>query len=188
MKPKLTTEKIVQKATDIINKNGISTFTMSAVAEALRVTSPHLYKHISGLEPLLDGVTHAAFGHLKQVTIDAAIGKSGIEALIAIARVYREFGRNFPGEFACAARHSNPKDAETAKLRADIIQIYATIFGGKPDDDALIHKIRVYRSLIFGFVTLEVQGAFGDSRSIDESFAMIENLLGHVVELPVQKS
>jgi len=42
---------------------------------------------------------------------------------------------------------------------------------------ALIHRVRLFRSLVFGFVTLEASGAFGDRRSLDASFHVLESSL-----------
>jgi hypothetical protein len=103
----------------------------------------------------------------------AAFGKSGSDALIAIAIAYRDFGRNFPGEFACTALRSDPLKKDIAQEREELTEIFARIFGEKSTSENVIHKIRIFRSLVFGFVTLEAQGAFGSRRSLDISFLFL---------------
>ncbi len=180
IKERLSIEKITNAATQILNKVGMESFTMAYLAEYLGVTSPNIYKHFSGIEPLLDAITINSFIHLKNVTLLAAFGKSGSDALIAIARAYREFGREFPGEFACTSLRSDPSKKDIAQLREEMTEIYARIFGEKSNSESVIHKIRVFRSLVFGFVTLESQGAFGNRRSLDKSFFLLEQAINQI--------
>ena len=174
LKERLSVEKITSVATQYINKFGIESFTMSSLASTLGVTSPHLYKHFSGIEPLIDAVTKNSFAHLKKVTFEAAFGRSGSDALIAIARAYRLFGREFPGEFACTALKSVASKQEIAVEREELVEFYTRIFDEKPSADMVIHKTRIFRSLVYGFVTLENQGAFGSQKSLDKSFDLLE--------------
>jgi hypothetical protein len=68
---------------------------------------------------------------------------------------------------------SDPLKKDIAQEREELTEIYVCIFGEKSTSENVIHKIRIFRSLVFGFVTLEAQGAFGSRRSLDRSFLLL---------------
>lgn len=61
-KPALTLDRIVQKATEIADKDGLAAVTMQNVAARLRVTTMALYRYVASKSGLLDAMVEAALG------------------------------------------------------------------------------------------------------------------------------
>ena len=70
------------------------------LAEALGVQTPSLYNHVDGLPGLRRELALLSARSLGQCLADAAIGRSGPEALAALAQAYRSFIRENPGLYA----------------------------------------------------------------------------------------
>jgi AcrR family transcriptional regulator len=70
-KPALTLDRIVQKATEIADKDGLSAVTMQVVAARLGVTSMALYRYVASKSELIDAMVEAALGSPPEM--DAAL-------------------------------------------------------------------------------------------------------------------
>src|SRR5262249_58529802 len=108
----------------------------------------------------------------------AAIGKSGAEALMAIAEAYRRFAKEHPGLYAAGLRAPAPDDAALNAVAADTLAIiHAVMAPYALQDVAEIHAIRAFRSLVHGFVSLELAGGFGMPVDLEESYRTLVRLL-----------
>jgi AcrR family transcriptional regulator len=61
-KPALTLERIVLKAIEIADRDGLAALTMQKVAKRLRVTTMALYRYVDGKSELMDAMVEAALG------------------------------------------------------------------------------------------------------------------------------
>jgi Transcriptional regulator len=170
----LNEEVLVRAAVDLIDEEGISALTLARLAERLGVRSPSLYKHITGLEGLHQGIALWGARELGRRMSRAAVGKSGDEAIRAIAQAYREFVKDHPGVYPMLVR---APDQSAPALEAASAEILATIQAvlsayGLGERDA-VHAIRGLRSFVHGFVSMETGGGFGMPIDIDESFAYL---------------
>ncbi len=145
--------------------------TLAALADRLGVRTPSLYNHIDGQDGLHRELTLYGSRELLDRITRAAVGVSGPEALIAVANAYRAFARQHPGVYAYTLRAPSPGDAEHVAAGEDAVGVLAAIFelmGLEPEE--AIHAIRGFRSLIHGFVDLEMNGGFALPLDLDESY------------------
>lgn len=69
--PKLSRERLIQAALDLIDADGVEKFTVRRVAAKLDVTPMALYWHFAGKDELLDGVGDALAERIDLSEIDA---------------------------------------------------------------------------------------------------------------------
>ena len=167
----LSEEVLVHAAVELIDAEGLAALSLARLAEKLGVRSPSLYKHITGLEALRQGIAVWAARELARRMSRAAVGKAGDEAVLAIAQEYRDFAKDHPGLYPLLVQAPDLADVamETASTEIlGIIQAVLTPYG--LDARESLHAIRGLRSLVHGFVSMETAGGFGMPLDIDESF------------------
>ncbi len=56
-----------------------------------------------------------------------------------------------------------------------ILDLVAKNLGVSNLDEKVVHKIRILRSVLHGFIDLELRGGFGKSESVEESFLILRD-------------
>lgn len=171
----LNSDAIVRCATTVINAHGTSALTLARVAEELGVSSPSLYKHVKGLDDLLERVATAVTAEMAARLGAAIRGKAGRDALIAIATAYRSFAGEHPGTYPLTQRHSR-SDAWTA-VATDALGSFIAVLSGYGIAQDNIDVIRFVRSSLHGFIDLERIGGFGLPSPTNDSFTLLVDTL-----------
>jgi AcrR family transcriptional regulator len=167
-------------AVDVVDEGGTTGFerlTLAAVASRAGVAVPSLYKHVASLDELRRLVAVEAIAELTRVLAGATIGRSGPDAVRSAADALRAFAIAHPGRYAAtqvAADLGSPADAELAAGAAETLAVLEAVLRGfgLPEDE-MVDAIRMMRSAIHGFVTLELGGGFGIPHDLDRSFAVL---------------
>lgn len=167
----LTRERLVDFAAELVDRGGPSALSLAAVAKHFGVRPPSLYNHVSGLDGLQRELRLRGLRGVAREIGRAAIGRSGSEALRAVAHAYRRYAGEHPGLYALAQRGSTGGDEEvTVAAEAVLEVILGTLRGyGLKGEDAL-HATRFLRSVLHGFLSLEANEGFALSLDRDESF------------------
>jgi AcrR family transcriptional regulator len=162
---------VVTAAARLADAEGLEAVTLARLAALLGVKPPSLYNHVAGQEGLRRELALAGMRELSRRLGRAALGKAGDAALLALAHAYREFARAHPGLYAASLRAPDPADAELDAASTELVGIVLAVLAGYDlgGDDAL-HAVRVLRSVLHGFVSLETLGGFGLPLDLDESF------------------
>lgn len=171
----VSSDAIVRCAIAVINVNGTSALTLARVAEELGVSSPSLYKHVKGLDDLLDRVATAVTAEMAARLGTAIRGKAGRDALTAFANAYRNFAREHPGTYPLTQRHSTSEDWTAAA--ADALGSSTAVLSGYGIAEDNIDVIRFVRSSLHGFTDLERIGGFGLPSPTDDSFTLLVDTL-----------
>lgn len=167
----LDPERVVRRASELIDERGNSRLTLAQLAGELGVATPSLYKHIDGLDDLINRVAARTTAQLADRLGKAAQGRSGRDALEALGRAYRLFARDHPETYRLVQR---PVDTPewTAAASASVAAVAAALAGyGVHEQD--VDRIRFVRASLHGFVDLEHNGGFGLPASIDASFTFL---------------
>jgi hypothetical protein len=102
------------------------------------------------------------------------MGKARADAILALAHAYRAFAKERPGLYAASLRAPDPGDLAHCAASDDILAILRAVLEGYGlRDDVAVHTIRGLRSLLHGFVSLELGGGFGLPLDVDESFVRL---------------
>lgn len=162
---------VAAEAAELTDEIGWEQLTLAAVAARFGVRQPSLYKHVAGLGELRRDVSVLAGRELHEELSAAAVGKSGSDALQAMADAYRTFAKKHPGRYQACVMAPPPGDSEYLQVAGAVIQIVAAVLSGYglAGDDA-IHAIRGLRALMHGFVSLESGGGFALPQDLDESY------------------
>lgn len=181
----LTRDAVVAAGADLADEIGLDQIHLATLAGRLGVRTPSLYNHVAGLGGLRRELALLGQRELGQRLGRAAMGRSGDEALVAMAEAYRVFVRDRPG--LAAATVPSPRlaadDSELLAIEGETTQVVLAVLAGYglAGDDAL-HAARVFRAAVHGFALLEASGGFGVPVEIDESFrrlvAMVTSALG----------
>ena len=180
----LTRDDVIAAAADLADRHGFDEVTLGAVARTLGVKTPSLYHHVDGLPGLRRDLAMRAAGRMTAVLSDAAAGEDPRVALRAIAGAYRSFGARHPGMYASMLPAPRPGDDDElyAALAAPVEAVVPVLAALGVAEHEMISTIRIIRSLLHGFVTLEHDGGFGMPVDIDATFeqlvASIERLIG----------
>jgi AcrR family transcriptional regulator len=179
----LTPATVVEEAARLIDEVGVEKLTLASLAQRLGVALPSLYKHIRGLDALLQKVSAYATAEFAARLVDAAVGRSGTAAVRATAAAYREYARQHPGRYLTTQRVPDPADPRhVAAGERAVGVIYAVLHGYGLRGDELVHATRALRSALHGFVVLENAGGFGLPQDIDRSFDQMVAALDSAVK------
>lgn len=170
----LDRDVVVQAAAGLYDASGGAGVTLKDVAERLGVKTPSLYNHIRGQDELLRALALYGVQRLGQCISRAAIGKSGDSAVLATAEAYRAFAHNHPGIYALTQRAPAADDVSLHKASEDILHVlHLVLLDYELSEVDEVHAIRALRSLVHGFVSLEISGGFGLPVDVDESFRVL---------------
>lgn len=91
---------------------------------------------------------------------DATQGRAGRDALIAAPQAMRTHVKEHPGRYAAgnAVPLTGPDDPLTPALHRMLDSISAVLIGYQLGPAQEIHALRMLRSMMHGFATLEVEG------------------------------
>jgi hypothetical protein len=111
---------------------------------------------------------------------EAAIGQSGPEAVRAIMQAMRTYIKEYPGLYLSTIRAAGTQpeaDPELEQEEERSVRVGMAVMASFGlEEEEVIHALRGLRSLVHGFVTLEISGGFGIPLDLDESFVRLVDL------------
>jgi len=168
----LTLEKIIDVAATIADQDGLEAASLRAVADELGIKTPSLYNHVAGLTGLRRELALRAARQLADVF--AAESGSDDPALLIrrTARRYREFSKQHAGLYQSLLPAPKPGEDDELyeELAAPVTVLADALVAAGVDERQTIHLIRALRSMVHGFVDLEMKDGFGMPEDIEESF------------------
>jgi AcrR family transcriptional regulator len=165
---------VLRAAAALVDAEGIETLSLARLAETLGVRTPSLYNHVAGLDGLRRGLALLGVRELRDRLARAAIGKTGAPGLLAIADAYRAYAKEHPGLYAASLRAPAADETALIEVAADILAIIGAVLAPYGlSGEAEVHAIRALRSVVHGFVSLELAGGFGMPVNLDESYRLL---------------
>jgi AcrR family transcriptional regulator len=170
-------EAVVEAAAKLVDEEGIDQLSLGRLAERLGIRTPSLYNHVAGLPGLKHDLALYSLRDLLNHATRATIGKSRAEAIIGLADAFRSYARQTPGRYTLTQQAPDPGDRELQLVAQQVVDVVRAILApyGLSEEDA-IHAIRGLRSIVHGFVSLEVIGGFGLPVDLDASFHWLINV------------
>lgn len=177
----LAPASVTQAAAALADEIGFAQLSMGLLAERLGVRTPSLYKHVSSQADLAHRIAVLAMTELGDAIRDATQGRAGGEALAAGAQAMRMYVREHPGRYAAVnnARPHGPDDPLIPASNRALSSLAAMLRGYQLDPTQEIHALRMLRSILHGFSTLEVAGGFQMDTDIDDSFTWMVTFIDH---------
>ncbi|RDG35357.1 TetR/AcrR family transcriptional regulator [Streptomyces corynorhini] len=171
----LSTDAVVEIALRVLDEDGPGALTLSAVSGRAGVTTPSLYKHVSGLAELRALVSARVMNDIADRAGHAVLGRSADEAIHAFMTAWRRYVQQYPHRYSAFIQSPEPRTAEAATRLFDIITATLRAYG--MEDSAAIHAARCLRAAVHGFAVLEAQGAFGLPEKLDESYDLLIQMM-----------
>jgi AcrR family transcriptional regulator len=181
----LTPRRVVDAALSIVDESGLDALTLARVAERTGVAPPSLYKHVAGLPALRRLVKLRVLAEFDEAVRAATIGRSGEEALRALAIAYRGYLQARPHRYPFLETAPDPDDAEDQAMAARVVEVpFAALRGYGLTGSAAVHATRCLRAAIHGFTRLEATGGFGLPEDIEATFAhLLDMVVGSVAAM-----
>jgi AcrR family transcriptional regulator len=168
---------VVEAAARLVDEEGIDQLSLGRLAERLGIRTPSLYNHVAGLPGLKHDLALYSARELLDRLTRATIGKSRAEAIVALADAYRAYAREAPGRYALTLQAPDPGDEKLLALAQQILDVIQAVLASyRLSEEDAIHAIRSLRSIVHGFVSLEVGGGFKMPVDLDDSFHWLINL------------
>lgn len=180
----LSRDAVVRIALDLVDAGGPTGFTdltLAKVAAEAGVAPPSLYKHVESLAALRREVAVLTVQDLTARLVDATVGRSGPDAVRALAGAMRDYAHAYPGRYAAVQVAPDPEDPESAGLAAaagrTVEVIAAALRGFDLPQERSVDAVRAVRAVVHGFVTLELGGGFRMPQDRDRSFDVLVGML-----------
>jgi len=144
---------LIAAAADLADRDGWNELTLSQVAQVVDRHVSSLYSHIDGLDALRRDIALLSVTELADVVWEATVGRSGTDALTAIAEAERDFARAHPGRMAALRSHLGADDQEfkeQAKRIALPIRTVLASFG--LNDRQVVVAHRVFSAAVRGLI------------------------------------
>jgi len=168
---------VVEAAAKLVDEEGLDQLSLGRLAERLGVRTPSLYNHVAGLPGLKHDLAIYCLRDLLGLITRATIGKSRAEAIVALADAYRSYAREAPGRYALTQQAPAPSDPELLTVAQQVVDVVRAVLAPyRLSEEDAIHAIRGLRSIVHGFISLEVGGGFGMPIDQDASFHWLINL------------
>ncbi len=177
----LTPASVTEAGAALVDEIGFDRLSMGLLAERLGVKTPSLYKHVASQADLAHLIAVLASIEVADAIRDAIQGRAGRDALIAGAQAMRTYVHEHPGRYAAgnAARLTGPDDPLIAAADRVLASWAAMLRGYRLESSEEIHAMRLLRSVLHGFATLEAAGGFQIDTSVDDSFSWMINFIDH---------
>lgn len=155
-KKRVTLDALTAAAIDVADADGFDALALTEIARRLDVAASTLYTHTDGVHALKYLVAVAATRNLTDAVRHAAIGQSGLDALMAMAVAYRQFALEHAGQFASTLLPPELDDDELTTANAELQAIFVIVYEGIGFGEIDARRAaQAMRSAIHGFLALE---------------------------------
>jgi AcrR family transcriptional regulator len=170
---RLDRRAVVSAAARIADAEGVSALTLSRLAKEVDRHVASLYTHVKGIDGLHREVALLAQREIGEELWRAAVGRSGEEALMALAGAYRDYVRRHPGRYDVLTRY-RPRDDDEFRSNARHVAepIRATLRSFGLGEREVFHAHRAFSAAIRGLAVPEAAGGYEDANA-DETFRQI---------------
>lgn len=167
----LSSDVVVGEASRLIDERGLEGLSLAVLAENLGVRVPSLYKHVDGMPALRRAVMLAGKKSFGDALADAAVGRSGAQAITAISLAYRTWALQHPGQYPMTMHAPVPGDEQDTAISQALVDVVYRVLAayGLEGDDA-VDAVRFLRASLHGFVALETGGGFALPVALDRSY------------------
>jgi AcrR family transcriptional regulator len=163
-------DAIVAAGLAILDADGLEGLTMQAVAHAVGVRAPSLYKHVRDRGELVRLVMNEVARELSATVDRAAASGDPRTDLAAIAHAFRAFAHAHPRTygliFGPLPESWRMDSAALAEATRALIRVTAEFVG----EDRALDAARLVTAWANGFVNMELSGAFQMGGSVDDAF------------------
>ena len=180
---RLDRDAVLGAAEAVVAEQGWAALTMAAVAARVEVRVPSLYHHVGTVDELRAQLQVRTMRRLSDAFRDAAMGRSGLEGLVALAEAQRSFARDNRELYLGAT--TEPLD-RTAYLSAALpgLGAFLAMIGRPLEDPGALAAAVACFAAFHGPVSLECAGFFGEDADPTAAFdTVVRAVAGEIARL-----
>ena len=163
-------DAIVGAGRALLERGGLEAVTMQAVADAVGVRAPSLYKRFAGRPALIRAIADDVAAELGAVIAPWLAIEDPAEAVRVLADRYRAFAHRSPGAyqllFTNLLPEANPSAEANAAAAAGLLLLTERLVGRS----RALEAARLLTAFAHGFVSMELAGAFRLGGDVDEAY------------------
>lgn len=177
---RLDTATVVRVAGTLVDQLGPEELSLSLIARELGVTQPAVYRHVEDLAAMWRALGLSTRSLLADELAEAAVGKTGHEAVEAVAQAWRRFAHEHPGRYRSADRYAVAGDESLERAARRTIGVLEQALQGfdLPEEERR-HAADTLRSALHGFVAYELGDGHPDPDRVDASY---DRMIGHLCQ------
>jgi AcrR family transcriptional regulator len=163
-----STAAIVAAGRHLLEERGMDALTMHAVADAVGVRAPSLYKRIRSRSDLFRLILEDVTDELTAVLDAAATSGDPVADLRAMTAAYRRFAHSNPVTYTLMyAPHAVPgATARSARSSATLLRVVAEL----ADPPHMLPAARTIVAWAHGFIVMELAGAFRLGGDVEQAW------------------
>lgn len=171
----LSRAKVVEAAAAIIDEHGVEQLSMTNLSARVGVAVASLYNHVENLEDVRGAVQVHTMEALGYALRDAAMGRSGIDGMHALADEHRRFASAHPHRYRLlTATPANRESFVVAALDGNVALTAMLRSCGIPQEDALPSAVAIFAAL-HGFAMLEIADFLGGEMDTDALYTTVRD-------------
>jgi AcrR family transcriptional regulator len=168
---KTSDDEIVAAARKIVETAGIDALSMQAVADAVDVRPPSLYKRFADRDALVRRVQLRAFADLRSTLERVPRDLAPRERLRRLAESYRGFARRHRRLYAAMFAPLDRVEPEDLAVRASTAEPLLQTVALMVEPPLVLPAARTLTALMHGFVSMELSSAFRLGGDIEAAYA-----------------
>ncbi|MEN0642043.1 TetR-like C-terminal domain-containing protein [Alkalicoccobacillus gibsonii] len=170
----LTISDIIHTASNIADDQGLKQLSIGALAEKLKIKPPSLYNHVRGLDELHDLLAVYGCQKLLEKLEESILEVSKEDAVKQFSYAYVTFAKEHPGLYEATSRAAEEENVEIKQAQEQIVLVILRVLEAFDlENEHAIHVIRMLRSMLHGFVTLEQEQGFGLPYDLDQTLEVM---------------
>jgi AcrR family transcriptional regulator len=182
--PAKTSEReICEAVRRLLESHGEAALSMQAIADAVGVRAPSLYKRFTSRTDLLSAAARDALRELAELMIDPAGGGQTYESLERMAHLYRKFAKKNPRTYGLIFSETLAAREELLPARLAAAEPLLALLSQTVGKEAALSAARMMVSYLHGFLSMELTKTFRFGGNVQEAFQygltkMLDSLLG----------
>lgn len=167
----VTADSILARAREQLEQSGPDGTSLAAIALALRVRPPSLYRYYPSRMALIRAInTLTVREHIEAMMQAAARAQDAETRLLLAARAFRDYAHAWPVSVLLAYGSSDPAmQAAAAEAEQRVLPLQAIVAEVAGAEDSLT-GLRGLFALCFGFVALELNGVFRRGGDLSQAY------------------
>lgn len=168
----LSKGRVTEAAIALIERSGITDFSMRALADSLNIKTASLYNHVESMESLTVEICVYALQMQRDIEMNAINDKVGTEAIIALANAYRQFAKEHWELYLLIMSTAVSCGEQLNEISLCIVEPFLKVLEHTMlNYTKKIHWQRVLRGIVHGFVSQEKSGFFSHlPAEVEDSF------------------
>ncbi len=167
---KTTEKEICEAVRQLLEIHGEEGLSMHAVAAAVGIRAPSLYKRFSNRADLLSAAARDALFELSGILREATNGPQTYENLERMAHLYRKFAKKNPRTYALIFSEVLAVREDLLLARQATAEPWLTLLAQAVGKESALPAARMLVSYLHGFLSMELAKNFRLGGSVQEAF------------------